>query len=97
MSASKKLIATALGSVVAMGLIAAPAGAADRLAGVVVAVLVDHQRGAVGVERKQLGPESASFTLAYFTNRVMTFNESTVLYNSDAGCFIFLGMVPNTT
>ena len=47
--------------------------------------------------KEQLGPESASFTLAYFTNRVMTFNESTVLYNSEAGCFIFLGMVPNTT
>lgn len=30
MSASKKLIATALGSVMAMGLIAAPAGAAEK-------------------------------------------------------------------
>lgn len=47
--------------------------------------------------KEQLGPESASFTLAYFTNRVMTFNESTVLYSSEAGCFIFLGIVPNTT
>lgn len=46
---------------------------------------------------EQLGPESSSFTLAYFTNLVMTFSEPTVSYCQDAGCLIFFGTVPSTT
>ena len=46
---------------------------------------------------EQLGPESSSFTLAYFTNLVMTFSEPTVSYCPDAGCLIFFGTVPSTT
>lgn len=47
--------------------------------------------------REQLGPESSSFTLAYFTKRVMTFREPTVSYSVEAGCLIFFGTVPSTT
>lgn len=46
---------------------------------------------------EQLGPESSSFTLAYFTSRVMTFSEPTVSYNAEAGCLILFGIVPMTT
>lgn len=46
---------------------------------------------------EQLGPESTSFTLAYFTKRVMTFSEPTVSYIVETGCLIFFGTVPSTT
>ena len=46
---------------------------------------------------EQLGPESSSFTLAYFPNRVMPFSEPTASYSADAGCLIFFSTVPIIT
>lgn len=43
---------------------------------------------------EQLGPESSSFTLAYFTKRVMTFSEPTASYSVEAGCLIFSARSP---